>query len=145
MLEVGNLFRTEGREGYLFRSSSSRKPKTTCFLGNRLIITHKANSMFCSSVIMSFRSTRRLVYTAWLIKLRLVLRPCYTAQFSQQLVWQCLCETSCWRIAVYMSRNFFVARSVARSRTRLYFLQQITAIDNTIAQCITPPATCLAI
>ena len=27
------------------------------------------------------------------------LRPCYTVQFSQQLVSQCRCETSCWRIA----------------------------------------------
>ena len=26
-------------------------------------------------------------------------RPCYTVQFSQQLVSQCRCETSCWRIA----------------------------------------------
>ena len=28
-----------------------------------------------------------------------VLRPCYTVQFSQHLVSQCHCETSCWRIA----------------------------------------------
>ena len=27
------------------------------------------------------------------------LRPCYTVHFSQQLVSQCHCETSCWRIA----------------------------------------------
>ena len=27
------------------------------------------------------------------------LRPCYTVQFSEQLVSQCHCETSCWRIA----------------------------------------------
>ena len=27
------------------------------------------------------------------------LRPCYTAQFFQQLVSQCRCERSCWRIA----------------------------------------------
>ena len=27
------------------------------------------------------------------------LRPCYTVHFSQQLVSQCRCETSCWRIA----------------------------------------------
>ena len=31
--------------------------------------------------------------------LRIALRPCYTVQFSQQLVSQCHCETSCWRIA----------------------------------------------
>ena len=35
--------------------------------------------------------------------------------------------------------------SVARSRTQLYFSQRIAAIDNTITQCITPPATFLAI
>ena len=28
------------------------------------------------------------------------LRPFYTEQFSQQLVSQCHCETSCWRIAL---------------------------------------------
>ena len=44
-----------------------------------------------------------------------------------------------------LSRNFFVTRSVARSRTQLYFLQRIAAIFNNIAQCITPPATSLAI
>ena len=27
------------------------------------------------------------------------LSPCYTVHFSQQLVLQCRCETSCWRIA----------------------------------------------
>ena len=44
-----------------------------------------------------------------------------------------------------MSRNYFVARSVARSRTRLYFSQRIAATGNTIAQCIIPPATFTAI
>ena len=44
-----------------------------------------------------------------------------------------------------LSCNYFVARSVARSRTQLYFSQRIAATGNTIAQCITPPATCLAI
>ena len=34
---------------------------------------------------------------------------------------------------------FFVARSVARSRTQFNFSQRIAAIDNTIAKCITPP------
>ena len=74
--------------------------------------------------------------------------PCYTMQFFQQLVSQCRCETSCWRNARCtmhgLSRNIFVARSVARSRTQLYFSQRIAATGNTIAQCITPPATCLA-
>ena len=132
MLEVGNLFRTEGREGYLFRSSSARKPKTTCFLGNRLIITHKANLMFCSSVIMSFRSTRRLVYTAWLIKLRLVLRPCYTAQFSKQLVWQCLCETSCWRIAQFLCLAIFLLREA------LHEVELSSTFRNGLQQLATP-------
>ena len=44
-----------------------------------------------------------------------------------------------------LSRNLFVARSVARSRTQLYFSQRIAAIENAIAQCITHPATCLDI
>ena len=43
-----------------------------------------------------------------------------------------------------LSRNFFVARSVARSRTQLYFSQRIAAIDITIAQGITTPATGLS-
>ena len=42
-------------------------------------------------------------------------------------------------------RNFSVARSVARSRTQFNFSQRIAATGNTIAPCITPPATCLAI
>ena len=58
------------------------------------------------------------------------LRPCYTAQFSQQLVSQCRC---------------FVVRSVARRRTQLHFSQRNAATGNTIAQCITPPVTLLAI
>ena len=63
------------------------------------------------------------------------LRPCYTAQFSQQLVSQCRCETSCWRIAqcnMGCLAIFFVAQSVARSRTRFYFSQRIAATGSTI-------------
>ena len=69
-------------------------------------------------------------------------------QFFQQLVSQRRCETSCWRIA-QCNRGclaiFFVACSVARSRTQVYFSQRIAATCNAIAQCITPPATFLAI
>ena len=32
-------------------------------------------------------------------KCKNTLRPCYTVQFSQQLVSQCHCKTSCWRTA----------------------------------------------
>ena len=40
---------------------------------------------------------------------------------------------------------FVVARSFARTgRTQLYFSQRIAAAGNTIAQCITPPATFLS-
>ena len=45
---------------------------------------------------------------------------------------------NCTVSVTWLSRNFFVARSVARSRTQLYFSQRIAAFDNTIAQCITP-------
>ena len=37
-----------------------------------------------------------------------------------------------------LSRNFFVARSVARSRSQLYFSQRLAATGNTIAQCVSP-------
>ena len=39
----------------------------------------------------------------------------------------------------------FVARSVARSRAQLYFLQRIAATSNTIAQRVTPAVTFLGI
>ena len=44
-----------------------------------------------------------------------------------------------------LSRNIFVAHCVAQSRTQLYISQRIAATCSTIAQCNTPPATCLAI
>ena len=43
-----------------------------------------------------------------------------------------------------LSRNIFVARSVARSRTQFYFLQRLQQLSIAVAQCNTPPATCLA-
>ena len=50
-------------------------------------------------------------------------------------------------VAWVVSQFVFVARSVARSRTQLYFSKRIAAAGNTIARCtcITPPATFLAI
>ena len=61
-------------------------------------------------------------------------RPCYTVQFPQKRVSQ-----------HGLSRNIFVARCVAQSRTQLYISQRIAASCSTIAQCNTPPATLLAI
>ena len=43
-----------------------------------------------------------------------------------------------------LSRNIFVARSVARSRTQSYFFQRLQQLSITVAQCNTPPATCVA-
>ena len=43
-----------------------------------------------------------------------------------------------------LSRNIFVARSIARSRTQFYFLQRLQQLSIAVAQCNTPPATCLA-
>ena len=44
-----------------------------------------------------------------------------------------------------VSQLFFLAWSVAQSRTLVYFSQRIAATFNTIAQCFTPPATFAAI
>ena len=68
------------------------------------------------------------------------LRPCYTMQVSEIYV-------SCRRILQCDMDSlavFFVARSIAQSRTQPYFSQRIAATPNTISQCITPPATFLA-
>ena len=43
-----------------------------------------------------------------------------------------------------LSRDIFAARNVARSRTQFYFLQRLQQLSIAIAQCNTPPATCLA-
>ena len=43
-----------------------------------------------------------------------------------------------------LSRNIFVARNVVRSRTQFYFLQRLQQLSIAVAQCNTPPATCLA-
>ena len=68
------------------------------------------------------------------------LRPRYTAQFYQQLVSQCRCETSCRRTAqcnMGCLAIFYVARSVARRRTQLYYSQRIATTGNTnIAQLL---------
>ena len=92
----------------------------------------------------------------------------HSAQFSEQLVLRCRCETSCWRIAqcnMGCLAIFFVAQCrcekrywriaqcnihelqffVARSRTQFYFSQRIAATGNTIAKRITPRATFVAI
>ena len=42
-----------------------------------------------------------------------------------------------------LSRNISVARNVARSRTQFYFFQQLQQLPIAVAQCNTPPATCL--
>ena len=66
------------------------------------------------------------------LKCLVALRPCYTVQFSQQLVSQCHCETSCWRIeqcnmgclAIFLLREVLhevELRSTFRNR-----LQQLT-------------------
>ena len=64
-------------------------------------------------------------------------------QFSQQLVSQCHCETSCWRIAQCNMGclAIFLLHEVELRCTFRNGLQQLT----TPLQCITPPATCLAI
>ena len=78
-----------------------------------------------------------------------LLKPRREASSTKGPVTLCRCETSCWRIAQCnmgcLAIILFREAPVARSRTQLYFSQRIAAIDNTIAQCITPPATCLAI
>ena len=43
-----------------------------------------------------------------------------------------------------VSQFFRCAKRCTKS-TQVYFSQRIASIDNTITQCITPPATCLAI
>ena len=64
-----------------------------------------------------------------------------TVQFSQQIVSQCRCETNCRRIAQCninmgcLATFFVVARSVAQSRTQLYFSQRVAATGNTTAVC----------
>ena len=69
-------------------------------------------------------------------------------QFSQQLVSQCRCETSCWRIAqcnMCCLAIFLLRRALHKVELSPTFSQRIAPTGNTIAQCITPPATCLAI
>ena len=61
-----------------------------------------------------------------------LLRPCYNVQFSQQLVSQCHCKTSCWRIAqcnkgclaMFLLRE--VLHEVELSSTFRNGLQQLT-------------------
>ena len=80
----------------------------------------------CKSAIVLIRA--KLIYSR--------IRPMYV--LCKALLHCAIFSATC--IAI-----FFVARSVAQSRTQLYFSQRIAAIDNTIAQCITPPAACPAI
>ena len=68
------------------------------------------------------------VYTRFILSLR----PCYTVQFPQQLVSQCHCETSCWRIpqcnigclAIFLLRK--TLHEVEPSSTFRNGLQQLT-------------------
>ena len=63
---------------------------------------------------------------------------CLATPFATQVAGELQCNRG--RLA-----TFFVARSVAQSRTLVYFSQRIAASFNAIAQCFTPPATFAAI
>ena len=62
------------------------------------------------------------------------LRPCYTAQFSQQLVSQCHCETSCWRIA----QCNMVCLAIFLLREALHEVELNSTFRNGLQQLTTP-------
>ena len=77
------------------------------------------------------------------------LSRCYTVQFSQQLVLQCRCETSCWRIAqcnMGCLTIFLVHEALHEVELSSSFcneLQQLTILLHSVI--FTPQATCLTI
>ena len=77
-----------------------------------------------------------------------MLRPCYTVQFSQQLVSQRVARQVAEKIAK-CNRGFlacfFGSRNVAQSRTRVYFSQRIAATLKPHCTVYHPSATFLAI
>ena len=68
-------------------------------------------------------------------------RPCYTCViFLSNLSRNAVARQFAGKVHSVnqvVSHLFFVARSVARSRTQFFFLQRIAAAGNTTAQCIT--------
>ena len=64
----------------------------------------------------------------------LILWPCYTAQFSQQLVSQCHCETSCWRIA----QCNMVCLAIFLLREALHEVELSSTFHNGLQQLTTP-------
>ena len=103
-----------------------------------------------------FEKTRRLssygIYAAKLysytsLKFVNALRPCYNVHFLSNLSRNAVARQVAGELhsVTWVVSHFFVAQSAARSRTQLYFSQRIAATDNTIAQCIFPSATFLAI